>query len=156
MQSRSSSSFVALGPWSLAAQAPGKPPSTSFGQRSPWRRHHQIQTLVDQPAPAGLAGADLSGYQAQTQWLRSVVERIKSPRDMATGQATGKHEVTSPRDAASGQATGKRQHKPVTFTMQLDALRMEIEEESRRFSSVSNASKARHDIAMNAIRNMKG
>lgn len=30
------------------------------------------------------------------------------------------YSVKSPRDAASGMATGKRQHKPVTFTAQLD------------------------------------
>lgn len=71
------------------------------------------------------------------------VQTIKSPRDMATGQATGKRKVaraaqdklgnfeiqdvksprdtasgqatgiTSPRDVATGQATGKRQHKPL-------------------------------------------
>lgn len=38
------------------------------------------------------------------------VQSIKSPRDTASGQATG---ITSPRDVASGQATGKRQHKPI-------------------------------------------
>lgn len=30
------------------------------------------------------------------------------------------HEIVSPRDAASGQATGKRQHKPMTITKELD------------------------------------
>ncbi len=30
------------------------------------------------------------------------------------------HEVVSPRDAASGQATGKRQHKPFVITKELD------------------------------------
>jgi hypothetical protein len=39
---------------------------------------------------------------------------IVSPRDLASGQASGK------RDAASGQATGKRQHKPFTFVKQID------------------------------------
>ena len=31
------------------------------------------------------------------------------------------YEVTSPRDPASGQATGKRQHRPVTITKHWDA-----------------------------------
>jgi type VI secretion system secreted protein Hcp len=31
------------------------------------------------------------------------------------------HEIVSPRDAASGQATGKRQHKPITFVKEWDA-----------------------------------
>jgi type VI secretion system secreted protein Hcp len=30
------------------------------------------------------------------------------------------HEIISPRDAASGQATGKRQHKPFTITKRID------------------------------------
>lgn len=30
------------------------------------------------------------------------------------------HEIVSPRDAASGQATGKRQHKPLTITKEID------------------------------------
>lgn len=39
---------------------------------------------------------------------------VKSPRDAASGQSSGK------RDAASGQASGKRQHKPITFTKEID------------------------------------
>ena len=30
------------------------------------------------------------------------------------------HQIVSPRDAASGLPTGKRQHKPITFTQQID------------------------------------
>ena len=66
---------------------------------------------------------------------------VKSPRDLATGQSSGKRgydyyqarsefsviaadnsvsEVKSSRDAASGLPTGKRQHKPVTITKELD------------------------------------
>ncbi|MDP3313062.1 type VI secretion system tube protein Hcp [Lutibacter sp.] len=66
---------------------------------------------------------------------------VKSPRDAASGMATGKRqheqvrfireysvsstdnsvtEVISPRDAASGLPTGKRQHKPVTITKEID------------------------------------
>ncbi len=30
------------------------------------------------------------------------------------------HEITSPRDSASGQATGKRQHRPFTITKEID------------------------------------
>lgn len=66
---------------------------------------------------------------------------VKSPRDVATGQSSGKRqhgtvkivkefsvssndnavaEVKSPRDAATGQSSGKRQHKPMTMTKELD------------------------------------
>ena len=42
--------------------------------------------------------------------------------DFGTGlKITGyTHEIVSPRDAATGQATGKRQHKPFTITKELD------------------------------------
>ncbi len=61
-----------------------------------------------------------------------VFECVRSPRDAASGQATGRRAASStqgdpvhgvdvklgaqeaPRDAASGLATGKRQHAPVT------------------------------------------
>ena len=36
---------------------------------------------------------------------------------LAAGSATQAHEVKSPRDAASGLATGKRMHKPFVITM---------------------------------------
>ncbi len=37
--------------------------------------------------------------------------------------APSSHEVTSPRDAATGQASGKRMHKPITVTSEDQALR---------------------------------
>lgn len=74
---------------------------------------------------------------------------VKSPRDAASGLATGKRgydyykaisefsvsavdnsvtEVKSPRDAASGQATGKRQHRPITITKELDKSSPKLDE----------------------------
>lgn len=66
---------------------------------------------------------------------------VKAPRDVATGQSSGKRgydyykahseftvsaadnsvtEVKSTRDAASGLPTGKRQHRPITITKEID------------------------------------
>ena len=66
---------------------------------------------------------------------------VKAPRDVATGQSSGKRgydyyksqsdfsvsavdnsvsEVKSPRDVATGQSSGKRQHKPMTITKEYD------------------------------------
>ncbi len=39
---------------------------------------------------------------------------------------------------------------------QLGRLQQTIETESQQFSAMAGAAKARHDVAMNAIRNMKG
>lgn len=41
---------------------------------------------------------------------------VVSPRDVASGQSSGK------RDHASGQATGKRQHKPMTISKRIDKM----------------------------------
>ena len=54
---------------------------------------------------------------------------VKSPRDLATGQASGKiassttsevSSVSSPRDIATGQASGKRQYQPVIIRKVVD------------------------------------
>jgi type VI secretion system secreted protein Hcp len=48
----------------------------------------------------------------------------ESPRSVHKGKLAGigfSYEVTSPRDAASGQATGRRQHGEVTFTKEWGA-----------------------------------
>ena len=64
-------------------------------------------------------------------------QNVSSPRDAASGLATGKRmfkpfsvhasssdnsvsKIVSPRDAASGLPTGKRMHKPMTITKELD------------------------------------
>ena len=41
------------------------------------------------------------------------------------------------------------------MNQQFAELQKTTQQESRRFQTLSNASKARHDVAMNAIRNMK-
>lgn len=45
--------------------------------------------------------------------------------------------------------------KMAAMNMQFMALQEATQMESRKFQTLSNASKARHDIALNAIRNMK-
>lgn len=55
---------------------------------------------------------ELSKTQIRATGLR--YEEIKAPRDVATGQASGR------REAASGMATGKRMHKPLVITKELD------------------------------------
>lgn len=69
-------------------------------------------------AKAGKTGSTKRGDGSVTLAFEGVV----SPRDVATGQSSGKRtSVKSPRDAATGQASGKRQHKPITITKEWDA-----------------------------------
>lgn len=119
-------------------------------QRKTFSLPHVLEAVgeaIDVPMPAGLNAADQQVYAAHTDWLKSVrrrVEVLKSESDAA-----------APVDAAAGQSSEKRQYAPVKIIKQWGRLQATIEEESRKFNTLSNASKARHDIAMNAIRNMK-
>ena len=54
-----------------------------------------------------------------------------------------------------GLSGGDMMQKMAAMNMQFMALQEATQMESRRFQTLSNASKARHDIALNAIRNMK-
>ncbi len=87
--------------------------------------------LVVVGSGGGAGKATMSDLSVTKQTQGAVV----SPRDPASGQATGKRtalggalpggqvvsaSVSSPRDAATGQATGKRQHKPVTCVVGWD------------------------------------
>lgn len=106
------------------------------------------RVAIAAPAPKGLSADEAQAYAAETAWLVTVRDRLEA--------AAIEYNVIAPRDAASGLATGKRQHKPMDITIHFDAMRKTFEAEGTRFNTLSNASKARHDIAMNAIRNMKG
>ena len=82
--------------------------------------------LVVAFACVSVLAAAQSGTQSNTQPASAAKET--RPRDLATGQASGKivsqpasshatlnssENVTAPRDLATGQASGKRQHEPI-------------------------------------------
>jgi hypothetical protein len=119
-----------------------------LAQRKTLALPHVLEAVgqaIDMPMPAGLSAADQQAYAAHTEWLKSVRRRVE----------VLKSNVAAPADAAGEQSSEKRQHGAITITKQWERLQATIEEESRKFNTLSNASKARHDIAMNAIRNMK-
>lgn len=107
----------------------------------------KVDAAISQPVPTGLSPADAKSWTAETAWLKSARSRIE-----ALGLKAG---IIAPRDQSSGMATGRRQHQPAVITKSVDSLRTVLEAEARQFNTLSNASKARHEIAMNAIRNMK-
>lgn len=115
-----------------------------------------LKKLIDEPAPAGLAEKEKAEYVSLTAWIKSAYDRVITARDAGSGMASGKaaqNGVKSPRDVATGQASGKRQHGVSAADMV--RLQSTFETESRKFQTLSNASKARHEMAMAAIRNMK-
>jgi hypothetical protein len=139
----------------LAVAAAGAASARPLAAQDPETRRtfalpHVLEAVgkaVDQPMPDGLSPADQKAYADQTTWLKTVRDRIQS-----LGSRSG---VLAPRDRPTGQASGQRRYPPAQAQQEIEALRKAIELESRRFNTLSNASKARHDIAMNAIRNMK-
>lgn len=106
-----------------------------------------VGKAIDQPAPTGLNVADQNAYAAQTEWLKSVRKRIE-PLAL-------RNEPNAPRDVATGQASGKRQHGALPIK-EWRALQATFEQEARRFDQLQGRLKARHEMAMNAIRNLKG
>jgi hypothetical protein len=96
----------------------------------------EIDKLIASPMPVGLSRAESAAWDEQTAWLRSVSDRYR-PLGASYGSAN-----LSARSVAE-------------LDMQFLALQQVIQSENRRFQTLSNASRARHDVAMNAIRNLK-
>jgi type VI secretion system secreted protein Hcp len=80
------------------------------GAAGPAGRDGRDATSSDPPDPDSVAG---------TVMITGAKQGAFSTTPIAlTGLS---HEIISPRDPASGLATGKRQHKPIVFTKQLDS-----------------------------------
>jgi hypothetical protein len=108
-----------------------------------------VGRAIDQPPPPELSAADRQNWDEQTEWLKSVRKRLQE-----TGERLGL--VPPARERGSGMATGRRTYEPIVIRRELEALQTTIQQESRKFQTLSNAQKARHDMAMNAVRNLKG
>ena len=102
-----------------------------------------LDGMLGDPAPTGITPDVAREYQLHAEWLASVRERLRAhlaDRDAALSTPT------APSDAP---------RRMTAMNMQFLSLQDAVLSESRRFQTLSNASKARHDVAMNAIRNMK-
>ena len=106
-----------------------------------------IGKAIALPAPAGLTPGEQRRYAAHTEWLKTVRARL---------EPLAQSEVTAPRDAATGQATGRRMHGPGPVIKEWGRLQQTFEQEAHQFDDLTGALKARHDMAMAAIRNLKG
>lgn len=110
-----------------------------------------LDELIGRPAPDGLTRVQHATWNDQTAWLTSVRQRYY---ELSESYAAAEKNVAAARadDASSGESMANRMAQ---MNMQLVALQNAIQMESRKFQTLSNASKARHDTAMNSIRNMK-
>ena len=83
-----------------------------------------VQGLQGAAGPAGAAGQNGrdGGAAADPNAIAGTVAIVAQKQGSINTTLTGfAHEIVSPRDLASGQATGNRQHKPITITKELDA-----------------------------------
>ncbi len=95
----------------LAIQYSTKNDTWSFGFGADYMcTKTQVQNY-DLRRAGGVEGLKLSRTISDLMAGISIRYSIKSPRDAASGQATGKRSA-APRDAASGQATGRRTYTP--------------------------------------------
>lgn len=96
--------------------------------------------IVGERAPAGLTDKQKRGYEDQTGYLGRSAGRFLQLQ----GQAAKL--LANPNATVAQMAA---------MNTQFLALQNAVRNEARKFQTLSNASKARHDIAMNAIRNLK-
>ncbi len=100
-----------------------------------------IREQAGRPMGDGLTAEQQKNYALQTALLSSIADRL--------GDLGGNFGDTP------GLNGGDMMQKMAAMNMQFLALQEATQNELRKFQTLSNASKARHDIAMNAIRNLK-
>ena len=102
-----------------------------------------LDTQIGVAAPMDAVEEDKALWNEQTAWLKSVRERysahLKELKGMEQKQLNG----------------GDMVAKMAQMNMQFLALQEATQMESRRFQTLSNASKARHSIVMNAVGNAR-
>jgi len=108
------------------------------------RLTRELDRLIVQAIPRKMTPDEQAAWRAQSDWLKSVRSRLADYR--------GKLAAALGREEPNG---GAMVDEMAAMNMQFLALRQMSEKESRKFQTLSNASKARHDIALNAIRNLR-
>ncbi len=118
-------------------------------------RLSSVQTAIDvldkqiaAPVRSKLTPEQLVEWKEHGAWLASVRERYANFLAQNGGAFGGT-------PGLMGTAGADMAKQMAQMNMQFLALQEATQTESRRFQTLSNASKARHDIALNAIRNMK-
>ena len=104
-----------------------------------------LDAQISVARPKTLSRTELAKWNEHTTWLTSVRDRYANLETSMRG-AFGD---------TPGLNGGDMVQKMAQMNMQFLALQEATQMESRKFQTLSNASKARHDVALNAIRNMK-
>jgi hypothetical protein len=105
----------------------------------------ELGRLIVQAAPRKMTLDEQAGWRAQTEWLKTIHSRMAGYRAKMTEKVFG-------HDLPDGKALVEEM---AAMNQEFLKLREATQRESRKFQTLSNASKVRHDIAMNAIRNLR-
>jgi len=96
-------------------------------------------------------------YRAAAEQVADLYAKLSTQTEQVANAAAAVDLAKLDTDATRNLLVAvRRMHDlQTTYTRQFLALQQAMQSESRKFQTLSNASKARHDAAMNAIRNMK-
>ena len=133
-----------------------------------------LDRLARRPPPPTLRRADTITWQEYNNWLASIISRLEgieagmgrgapAPGSRPIPGRPGPGNLRPPagpgaRGAGGLSMGGKSAASPAEMArmnMQVMALQNAIQMESRKFQTISNVMRARHDIAMAAIRNTR-
>lgn len=122
----------------------------------------QAAVAVDSMA-ADLAALDASNAEilAAAEGLASLFTQMSADFEKAVTAADRLRRTSQPHTQATGyqddliRAVDNMQKLQAELQAQFLALQNQIQQQSRQYQTISNALQARHQIAMNSIRNMK-
>jgi hypothetical protein len=102
----------------------------------------QLDRLIASPRPARLSRSEAAAWNRHTAWLTSVRNRYQALLDSHAAAAGS----TSEQSMLSAMEE---------MNTQFHELQKAVQTESSRYQTLSNAGRARHDAAMNTMRNLK-
>ena len=123
---------------------------------------NKLEELIQQPVPKELTKEQVKNWKEQTQWLKSVSERLAAYQEKQKQSSEPSEPVLTTKVGQPKKVTVKQKEAATTAmtattqtNMEFQNLQNSIQMESRKFQTLSNAAKARHDVAMAAVRNLK-
>lgn len=142
---------VTIAPLALA-QAEGDPLTNLQGAID------SLDRLIAEPPPEELTEEEFATWDEQTVWLRSVRDRYAEVVEDFDVEPESES-VTTRSGTASAVTTQQTSQAVVADMAQKSqrflALQNAVQQESRKYQTLSAAAKARHDVAMKSINNIR-
>jgi hypothetical protein len=110
-----------------------------------------LRDLAAQPLPSKLADKEKQDAEKHTKWLKGSSQKLNELAERWNSSLTKINKN-------QGQISKQKQlleEMNQSFSMQYLALQENMQNESRRFSLISNIMKTKHDTAKNAINNLR-